>query len=332
MKPSPFLRGRHFVAIAVVLGGAVLAHPFSPTDPPTRTVRHGVHEKPPVTPKPNASIVPADPVPNTEDPLTGAPLNGGIRYSWQVNLAGNTSATFGGAVGAWGWDEDGSSATAIGRTEAAQWVALNLKSPSRLTVRVSRRGSAIDLLSIFPGSTAGSNLRPAFSLYSGWDSDGGDDSTFTNRGPVVWAEDTAYLDHAETTGESAEKTFTLPAGLYTIALGGNSTSLLPESRQGYEAKLISVSLEKTPKLTIRGGKKQTTTKPSPKISGRAGSPGEVTEMRILHHGKRWTVKVRRGAWSTVVGSLEPGTNTVWISPVSKYGTVFPAQRLTIQRK
>jgi len=335
MKPSPFLRSRPVVVFLAAIGGAVLAHPFAPIGaggPPTRTVKHGVHEKPPVTPKPSASVVPADPVPNTEDPQTGAPLDGGIRYSWQVNLAGNTSATFAGAVGAWGWDEDGSPATATGRTEAARWVALNLKSPSRLTVRVSRKASVVDPLATFPGATAGANLRPAFTLYSGWDSDGGDEATFANRGPVAWAEDTSFLDHVETSGGIAEKSFTLPAGLYTIALGGNSTSLLPEPRQGFEARFLSVSLEKTPKLVIRGGKKQSTARRSARISGRIGSPGEITSLRLLHHGKTWTVKVRRGAWSTVVASLDSGTNTVWISPVSKYGTVFPAQRLAIQRE
>lgn len=334
MNRSDLLRGHSLVLFAVLIGGAVLAHPpaVSPTAPtPSRTVKHGVHVKPPVTPRPRVSVVPADPVPNTENAQTGAPLDGGIRYSWQVDLAGNTSATFEGAVGAWGWDEDGSPSTAKGRTEAAHWVALNLKSPSRLTVRVSRKASAIDPFAIFPGATAGGNLRPAFTIHSGWDSDGADEATFPNRGPVDWAEDLSYLDHAETSGETVEKTFTLAAGLYTIALGGNSSHLIPEPRQGYEAGFTSVSLEKTPRLVIRGGSKSSTTGRSVRLSGRAGRPGEVTELRLLHHGRTWTVKVRRGSWSTVVVPLDPGINTVWISPVSKYGTVFPAQRITIRQ-
>lgn len=322
----------HLLIVLVAMrGGDLLSHPSGVGGSPTRTIKHGIHVKPPVTPKPRASVVPADPVPNTLNTRTGAPLDGGIRYSWQVHLAGNTSATFEGAVGAWGWDEDGSPATATGRTEAAHWVALNLKSPSRLTVRVSRKGSAIDPLAIFPGSTAGGNLRPAFTVYFGWDSDGGDESAFSNRGPVAWAEDTTYLDHAETSGETAVKTFTLAAGFYTIALGGNSNRLIPEPRQGYEVRITSVSLEKTPTLVIRGGRKPSTSGRSLRIAGRVGIPGEITELRLLHHGRSWKVRVRRGSWSTVVTPLDPGINTVWIAPVSRYGTVFPAQRITIRR-
>jgi hypothetical protein len=331
MNRFRFPRGRLCLVLAAMLGGDLLSHPSGVVRPPSRTVKHGVDVKPPVTPKPSATVVPADPVPNRENPQTGAPLDGGIRYAWQVHLAGNTSATFEGAVGAWGWDEDGSPATATGRTEAAHWVALNLKSPSRITVRVSRKDPVVDPLAIFPGATAGGNLRPAFTVYSGWDSDGGDESTFPNRGPVPWAEDLTYLDHAETSGVTVERTFTLAAGFYTLALGGNSDQLIPEPRQGYEARLISVSLEKTPGLVIRGGKNPSTTARSMRLSGRAGKPGEVVELRFLHHGRKWTVKVRRGAWSTVIASLEPGLNTVWISPVSKYGTVFPARRFTVRR-
>ena len=51
-----------------------------------------------------------------------APLDGGIRYAWTVNLAGNTSASCDGAIGAWGWEADGDNGTTIGRTEAAIWI------------------------------------------------------------------------------------------------------------------------------------------------------------------------------------------------------------------
>jgi hypothetical protein len=31
-------------------------------------------------------------------------------------------------------------------------------------------------------------------------------------------------------------------------------------------------------------------------------------------------------------ALDSGTNTIWITPVSKYGTVFPPQRMKITRR
>lgn len=335
MRVSRFLPLPSPSAFAAVLVGAVFLFPSTGPghDTPTRTVKHGTPVKPPATPQPTASVIPADPVPNTEDPATGAPLNGGIRYAWAVNLAGNTSATFEGATGAWGWDEDGDEGTTLGRTEAATWVALDLKSPSRLTVRVERKSPVTDKNALFPGDAAGANLRPAFTLYRGWDHDGGDQATFANRGNVVWAEDIEYIDHAESGGDLAEKTLVLPAGAYSLVLGGNSTSLLPEPRQGFGARLTSVSLEKAPALKYTGGKNQATGKSGLKLSGRAGSPGEITALRVYFHGKTRVIPVKSSSsWAVAIKGLEFGKNTVWITPVSKYGTVFPGQRVKITRR
>lgn len=321
--------------VTLVLAGAVFLFPSTGPghDTPTRTVKHGTPVKPPATPQPTASIIPADPVPNTEDPTTGAPLDGGIRYAWAVHLAGNTSASFDGATGAWGWDDDGDEGTTLGRTEAATWVALDLKSPSRLTVRVERKSQVTDRNALFPGETAGSNLRPAFTLYRGWDHDGGDQATFSNRGNVAWAEDIEYLDHAESSGDLAEKTLVLPAGSYSLVLGGNSDRVLPESRQGFGARLTSVSLEKAPALKYTGGKNQITGKPGLKLSGRAGAPGEITALRVYFHGKTRVIPVKSSSsWTVAIKGLEFGKNTVWITPVSKYGTIFPGQRVKITRK
>lgn len=334
MNPFRFLRSQGPAAWLGLLAGAVLTFPSAGLghDAPIRTVKHGAPVKPPATLPASASVIPSDPVPNTEDPVSGAPLAGGIRYAWTVNLAGNTSASFDGATGAWGWDEDGDNGTTLGRTEAATWVALDLKSPSRLTIRVDRKPQAIDTRSLFPGDTAGSNLRPAFTLLKGWDSDGGDETTFSNRGKVAWAEDTDYLDHVASSTETAEGTFELAAGLYTVVLGGNSTSLIPEGRQGFGARLSSVSLEDAPVLTYKGGKNQVTSRPAVKLSGRAGAPGEITTLRLYHHGKTRLVRVNGSSWSATIKGLEFGKNTIWITPVSKYGTVFPAQRVKVTRK
>lgn len=335
MNCSRFLPLPSHSAFAALLAGAVFLFPSTGPghDTPTRTVKHGTPVKPPATPQPAASVIPADPVPNTEDPATGAPLDGGIRYAWAVNLAGNTSATFEGATGAWAWDEDGDSGTPLGRTEAATWVALDLKSPSLLTIRVERKPQVADRNALFPGEPAGSTLRPAFTVYRGWDHDGGDQSTFANRGNVVWAEDIEYIDHAETAGDLAEKSLVLPAGSYSLVLGGNSTSAIPESRQGYATRLTSVSLERAPALNYKGGKNQVTTRSGLKLSGRAGSPGEITALRVYFHGKTRVIPVKSSSsWAVAIKGLEFGKNTVWITPVSKYGTVFPGQRMKITRR
>lgn len=292
---------------------------------------HNTPVKPPPTPLPVSGAVAVDPVRNTEDPISGAPLDGGVRYRWTVNLAGNGSTRFWDAVGAWGWDEDGDSETERGRTEAAHWIALNLKSPSRITIRVSRKANVDDPEALFPGDVAGSNLVPAFTLYSGWENDGGDESTFPNRGNVPWAEDLAYIDHVEPGESAVAGTFSLPAGRYSVALGGSSTSLLPEGRQGYEATFSSVSLERVPKYRLTR-RNRPVSKAVLRLTGRIGSPGEITRLKVFFHGRTRTVAVRRGAWSATLRGLEKGRNVVWLTPVSKYGTFFRPQRLVIRRR
>lgn len=303
--------------------GAMLL--FTPEGP-----GHNTPVKPPAIPLPVSGAVAVDPVPNTENQVTGLPLTGGVRYRWTVNLAGNSSTRFSDSVGAWGWDEDGNPATPTGRTEAAHWVALNLRSPSRVTFRVARKANVPDSFALFPGDLAGNQLRPAFTLHAGWDGDGGDEGTFPNRGAVPWAEDLRYLGHVETAGEIATGTYTLPAGRYTLVLGGNSTSLLPEPRQGYEATFSAVSLEKAPKYRITKGKTRFT-KSVLRLSGRIGTPGEITSIRVYFRGKSRTLPVRRGVWTLTLRGMERGQNLIWITPVSKYGTVFPHQRLVVRR-
>ncbi len=328
IEPVSVSRSPHFAAgritrfLFALLGALVCA--------PDGT-GHNTPVKPPPIPLPVSGSVRVDPVPNTEDPITGAPLDGGVRYRWTVNLAGNGSTRFTDSTAAWGWDEDGNPATEEGRTEAARWIALNLKSPSTLTVRIARRSDVIDPLALFPGDLAGANLKPAFTIFAGWDGDGGDQATFPNRGTVPWAEDLTYIDHVETDGAVAEGNFTLPAGLYTIALGGNSTSIIPEPRQGYEASLTSVSLEKAPKYRLTSGGKPGS-KPVLRLSGRIGTPGEITTLKVYFHGKTQTVTVRNGAWSATLKGLDPGKTLIWLTPISKYGTVFPHQRLVVKRR
>ncbi len=332
MKRSDLLRGHSLVIFAVLIGGAVLAHPpaaFPTAGTPSRTLKHGVHVKPPVTPKPRASVVPADPVPNTENPRPG-PRSMAASAILAGRSRGNTSATFEGAVGAWGWDEDGSPATATGRTEAAHWVALNLKSPSRLTVRVSRKASAIDPLAIFPARPREETCAPPLPSIPDGIPMGATSPPSRTAGRWPGPRTFPTLTMPRPPASASKRPSPSPQAS-TPSRSAELQPPHPEPRQGYEATFASVSLEKTPKLVIRGGTKSSTTGRSVRIAGRAGRPGEVAELRLLHHGRTWTVKVRRGSWSTVVASLDPGINTVWISPVSRYGTVFPAQRITIRR-
>ena len=174
----------------------------------------------------------------------------GIPYGIGLAMDANASATTTpDHVGAWSWDEDNFPATAKGWTHTSKWVKLHLLEPAALTLTLESREGVAWPSSSAPARVAGTNLFPSFTIYRGWDTDAGitfdtngvsidQDHTFNNRGNIAWAEDVQYLDHLENSTEhSATRTWLLPAGHYTINLGGNSPATLAEGRQGYLATL-----------------------------------------------------------------------------------------------
>ncbi len=172
----------------------------------------------------------------------------GIPYAWELELsAGEVAATPPDHVGAWSWDEDGFPATTKGWTHTSKWVLLNLTTPALFTLTLSNFAGVPWPSVSDTNRLAGTNLYPSFTLYKGWDLDAGitfdtngvsidQDHTFNNRGNIAWAEDVQYLDHLENTNtHSATRTWLLPAGQYTINLGGNSPAIVAEGQQGYIA-------------------------------------------------------------------------------------------------
>lgn len=186
---------------------------------------------------PAASVIAGDPSPNVYDPETFAPLDGGIGYTWTVQMGQTDTASMQGHVGAWSWDEDGFPATEKGWTHTSNWVALTLDKTSLLTVSLENRANVPLPTALNPFAVAGNFLTPGVSIYAGWDGDGGDHHTFNNQGNIAWAEDVTHLDHiANPNSASAiQKSWVLPAGNYTVNLGGNSPSTEALGRQGYLA-------------------------------------------------------------------------------------------------
>ncbi len=185
----------------------------------------------------------------------------GIPYGIGLALDDNASATtLPDHVGAWSWDEDGFPETARGWTHTSKWVKLDLLKTAQLTVRLESLAGVPWPNPAEPDRLAGTNLFPSFSLYRGWDTDAGlmldangvtidQNHTFNNRGNIEWAEDVTYLDHLNNSTEHvATRTWTLPAGRYTINLGGNSPATIAEGRQGYLATFTT-----TPARTLRSG-------------------------------------------------------------------------------
>ncbi|MFO1461473.1 MAG: hypothetical protein U1G08_18980 [Verrucomicrobiota bacterium] len=172
----------------------------------------------------------------------------GIPYAWKVILGDDSEAeTAPDFVGAWSWDEDGFPETAKGWTHTSRWVQVDLLQPAALTLSLEALAGVPWPAPEDPSRLAGTNLFPSFTLYRGWDTDAGSitnldgttldqDHTYNNRGNIVWAEDVSYLDHLDNTVEhTATRTWNLPAGRYSVALGGNSPAAVAEGNQGYRA-------------------------------------------------------------------------------------------------
>jgi hypothetical protein len=185
------------------------------------------------------------------EPIEYSPV--GIPYGWGIELDSHEETEIAADhVGAWSWDEDGFPDTARGWTHTSSWVKFDLTEPAALTLTLESLAGVPWPSAEDPARRAGTNLYPSFTLYRGWDTDAGattnadgttldQDHTFNNRGNIAWAEDVTYLDHLDnSTAHTASRTWFLPAGHYTINLGGNSPATIAEGRQGFKATFATV--------------------------------------------------------------------------------------------
>lgn len=275
-----------------------------------------------------ATVSKSDPVPQVYDPNTFETLSGGVGYTWTVILGGNDRASMEGSVGAWSWDEDGFPATAKGWTHTSNWIALNLTKASKVTMRLYRKLN----VPTTGNDVAGNILFPAFTLYRGWDGDGGDDHTYNNQGNVAWAEDITYLTHRANSGTatSVEVTLELAAGLYSIALGGNSPSTLREPAQGYGFDLVSQPIP-SPSLRITSAPRSTL-RSAATVSGRIAHPDRAKAIRMTRDGKSRSIRMSKGAFSTRVTGLKAGRNHMTFLLFSHDGAIADRERIVIERR
>jgi hypothetical protein len=172
---------------------------------------------------------------NTTPPTVGVP------YHWVVNLGVTDTASMSRHVGAWSWEDNslfdaGLGEPPVGWTHTSDWVALTLTQPAALTLRLERDAnvpwpSALDPNRLAPVTS----MFPSFTIWSQLDEDTDQLHTYNNRGNVSWAEDINFLDYLDnSTLTSVERTWSLAAGSYSIALGSNAPATDPD-RQGYRA-------------------------------------------------------------------------------------------------
>ena len=275
-----------------------------------------------------ATVTPTDPSPNEYDPVTFEPLDGGVGYAWTVTMGGKDRADAEGLVGAWSWDEDAFLSTAKGWTHTSNWIALKLTKASKVTIQLSRKLNVPD----GEGGVGGNILFPAFTVYKNWDGDGGDKHTYNNRGNIEWAEDLSYLTHVENNGSatSVEVTLELPAGLYSLAVGGNSPSTNREPFQGYGLTITTEPVE-GPSFDITEGTRIKTEGSSQELSGKVAQVEKAKCIRVTRGGRTSIVKFKKDTWSTRIDNLSPGRNVVWLKLETTDGKFADRKRVTIQR-
>lgn len=180
-------------------------------------------------------------VQNAPTPTTGIP------YRWVVGMGVNDSASFSRHVGAWSWEDESlfpnPGDPVVGWTHTSDWVVITISEAARLTLLIERDGTVP-----WPGpglpdrlaSTA--SMFPSFTIWSGMDSDGSQLHKYDNRSNVPWAEDLSFLDFADNSMlGTVSKTWDLPAGQYTVAMGSNSPAT-DLDRQGYRTTLTTTAV------------------------------------------------------------------------------------------
>lgn len=141
---------------------------------------------------------------------------GGAGYAFHVTLgAGDRTNPFVGTVGSWSW-EDARLGDGVGWRHQARWISVTLSEYVELVFTVGRNDETDD-----------AKLFPSFTLYQGL-TDNGAVHVFDNTGDIDWdgnGIDLFYIGHVDnSTLGSASATFSLAAGEYSIALGGNAVS------------------------------------------------------------------------------------------------------------
>lgn len=204
--------------------------------------------------------------------IQGDPEEGGIAYSWQMFLTGSDSGTISGTVSAWSWQDEGfAGEPGFGWAHTSSWIALSLGASSQVTITIQRDPNVP-----FAGSgningfAPTEDLYPAFTLWAGWDNDPAPAEvalalgypegevlnhhhTFNNHGDVIWAEKLSYVGHVfNDSEESVSATWVLPAGLYTLAIGGNAPSDNTPPRQGFALTVTVVPVPEPSAVLLLG--------------------------------------------------------------------------------
>lgn len=143
-----------------------------------------------------------------------APGTAGYAFHLTLDPSDNDTSSFAGTVGSWSW-EDASLGlgNGIGWRHQSQWIAITLSGPSSLEVSMRRNDLVAD-----------DKLFPSFSIYRNH-TNITSSHFYENNQTLSWDSNLSFVGLVgnSTLGEVSD-TFELPAGNYTLVLGGNATS------------------------------------------------------------------------------------------------------------
>ena len=259
-----------------------------------------------------AQTAAADLVPN----LAGPPASGGIGYGYTVVAQPGGSGSFKDHVGAWSWEDNalfGPGQPAVGWTHTSKWVQVKLLQEALFTVKMDRDATVPWPSTEEPSRLADTtSMFPSFTLFRGADQDGADSHSYNNKGRVAWAEDINYIDHVDNSTDAAiTRTFRLPAGDYTLALGSNAPATNP-LRQGFSFNWSAQAVAPVTQIAQSGN----------------GAP--YTYTLIMGAGDSGSIKDHVGAWSWEDNSLfGPGDDPVGWTHTSKWVAVMLKDTVTL---
>ena len=152
------------------------------------------------------------------------PPGSGIPYKWDVGLSHKQHVEMVLFVGAKSWNEPSNPDGLKGWTHTSNWIAIDLEEDAKLKITVARQQGVVQ--SDGSGALTRDHLYPALSLYAGQDRTSDQDHVFNNSGDF-WS--TVHFMANEPNAKGRDKivfkTKKLPAGQYTVDIGGNPPSL-----------------------------------------------------------------------------------------------------------
>lgn len=163
----------------------------------------------------------------------GNPAGGqGYAYNVSLNASDNDTTSFRGTVGSWSWEDESLPGAGNFWRHQSDWLAITLTEDSTLRIEVERDDAVADI-----------KLFPSFTIYRNFNDTMNGAHFSSNTTDIQWEATSQLLEyvdhHANNTAPGVDESFALPAGDYTILLGGNAESQILAENVNYAATLTA---------------------------------------------------------------------------------------------